>query len=1218
MKNCKHAHQIILVVCTLLLAALAPHLFAQVETGRIAGTVKDSTGAVVAGATITIKNVDTSVAQEVQSTSTGFYIFQAVKPGTYTLKAEADGFQQFVSEGIEVHVQQSNTLDITLTVGSTRQTVVVTAAAPLLQAEDASLGQTIDQQQVNDMPLVSRDWSTLANLSAGVTSSAGGGAADVMFTVNGINSTNNDFRLNGIDDNQEMYGGGSISFETSFLPPPDAIQEFKLQTGDFTAEIGRTTGAVENAVIKSGTNSVHGDLWEYVRNTLLNAENYFTPQGTPKPAYHQNQFGGTVGGPVFIPKLYDGRNKTFFFFDYQGTRVSKPSPSTSQVPTANMQASTFTNFQDNFALFSGTRTDALGRVFPLGTFLDPATTRKVAAGATDPISGLQNSGTDDVFVRDPFYSGAGISGIRDFTAMKDQLNILPASRLDPNAVKLLQLYPAPTLGLSAGQNNYQQFPAWTQTVNQYDLRIDENLSSKDILFAVLDKSNTTNYLPPSLPGLAEGAQWGDGPELGPRIGATLGYTHVFTPTFTNEAHAGWQHAIEHLGGPFPNVMGIPDQYGIPGVPQVPGNGGLPMISPGAFSTEGGLGWMPTLQTLHVLEIMDNVTKIYGSHALKVGAQLDKIYSPVIQPSVPKGNFSFSGKYSDIPDQNSGYNGPADMLLVPRTSTVPAGIDNLGGLDSWQFSTFAQVSDQRYYGGIYLQDDWKVRRNLTLNLGVRWDKFTPYDERHGLQGNFMQAPGNGFGGTYYVPKEGCAARKMSADFLAMLDGYNISIDCTSNHAVGLSQNSNFAPRFGFAYSIRPHTVVRGGYGIAYGAMDNIGFGGTLGTNYPFMFMVSSPGMTSQKPLTVSDGSTAVLGNVLAKQDLSNPALVPGDGIGLVGRQYDFRTPYSQTLNLTIQDQFTNHDSFSAAYVSTLGRHLDTNGIQNATSAIMPPGTDPYDQTVQGHIPFPRMGANTQIQETNGTSAYHSLQAVYQHELSAGLSLLANYTFSKCMTSERAAEGQNLPSYRAEWLPGFGEKADYTLCATDSKHVIHSSGTYILPVGRGKSLLGNENWIADLFVGGWTTNFIYSLQTGQPGTIGCPIGTTANFGCFANTVKGQNLNAGPHNASQWLNPAAFANPPKAISIGQTDIAPLGGKPNQFRSPGLKNIDMSIFKNFTIREATKIEFRAEAFNVGNWHELAAPAGNLDFTNTNNFSQITATRIDPRILQLALKLYY
>jgi hypothetical protein len=1207
-----------LVACALLALLLVPHCFAQVATGRISGTVKDPRGALVPGATVTILNEATSVSQSVETGPSGFYIFEAVNPGTYTLNVIASGFRQSVSHHVEAHIQQNTSIDVTLAVGSEQQTVTVTAGTPLLQSEDASVGQTINRELVNDMPLVSRDWSTLAMLSSGVTTSAGGSATDNEFVVNGINNTQNDFRLNGIDDNVEVYGGGNISFNVAILPPPDAIEEFKLQTSNFSAEFGHSTGAIENAVIKSGTNAIHGDLWEYVRNTVFNANDYFANQnGVARPAYHQNQFGGTVGGPVYIPKLYDGRRRTFFFFDYQGSRIHTPSASNSWVPTLGMRNSNFTNFQDWFALNTGTRTDALGRLYPLGTVFDPATTRAVAAGGLDPISGLTNPSGGTIYVRDPFYANGGIGGIRDFTGLTQNLNILPASRLDPNAIKILDLYPIPTPGAS-GRNNYYQFPSETNDINQFDVRIDENIGAKDMLFGVFDYSHTNIYLPPTLPGIAEGQLFGAGPEKGPRYAIALSYTHIFTPTLTNEAHAGWSHSIEHLAGPYGSVMGIPQEFGIPGVPQVPGNGGLPNIGVSAFTGLGNSGSMPTLQTITVLEFMDNVTKTYRSHTFKTGVQVGNFHAPIIQPGGAKGVFDFNGQYSDIPSNASWLNGAPDMLIVPTASTVSGGIDNVGGLNDYGASNYAEVSDQRYYLGAYLQDDWKVNRNLTVNLGLRWDHYTPYQEVNGREANFIQAAGDGPSGTYYMPKKTCLPSSLSSGFITALAADNISIVCTSNDSVGNAQDYNFAPRVGFAYKLNERLVVRGGYGIVYGALDNQGFYFNLGNNYPFAFDVEYYSPTSYTPLTIPSGKTATLENALTSQNFQDPTLVGGTGLGLRGRQWNFKTGYNQSLNLTIQDQFTNRDSFSAAYVGSLGRHLDSGGSQNAASAIMPPGTNQYDTTVQGHIPFPNEQPGSGFQDSNATSSYHSLQVAYQHELSGGLSVLANYTFSKCMTSERAWQGQGgLAGYRAQWLPGFGEQADYALCATDAKNVVHGSGTYHLPFGKNQAYLSNVNRLADTFAGGWILNFIYSYQSGQPFTVGCPIQTTADFGCFANMVSGKDPYAGPHNATQWLNPAAFSNPPVATTIGQTDFAPLGGKPDQVRGPGFQNTNLSLLKHFPISETAKVEFRAEAFNVFNWHAFGNP-GSLDFTNAQNFSQITYSRNNARILQLALKLYY
>jgi hypothetical protein len=1230
MKRIRQANFLALIVCICTLAASVSRLSGQVATGRITGRVTDSGGAVVAGATVTITNDATSVAQTVRSSTSGDYVFEAVNPGSYTLKAEASGFQQFISQGIQAHIQDRLTVDVKLAVGAVTQQVSVSAAAPLLQAEEASVGQTIEEQQINNMPLQSRDWTTLGLLAAGTSTTAGSNNSE--FNVMGVDWTQNDFRLNGIDDN---LGGGSIggasgnNVYAAIVPPPDAIQEFKLQSSNFSAEFGHSTGGIVNAVIKSGSNRLHGDLWEYVRNTVFNANDYFANQtNTPRPAYHQNQFGGTVGGPVYIPKIYNGMNRTFFFFDYQGTRINTPSNSTSSVPTAGMHSSNFTNFQDYFTLVSGTKTDALGRVLPLATLLDPATTRAVAAGGVDPVSGLPNTSGGSISVRDPFYSNGSIAGIRDFTGQTRYLNTIPQARIDPVAVKLLSLYPNPTPGVTSFPN-YYRFAAGTNNINQYDVRIDENIGSKDIIFGVFSYSNETIFSPPTLPGLAEGQVYADGPEQGPRYAAVLGYTHSFTPNLTNEFHAGYLHAVERLSGVYGDTLGIPAEYGIPGVPQVEGNGGLPPISISSLRGLGASGYMPTLSTVRTVEVMDNVTKIFGSHAFKTGFQVDNLYNPVVQPPYGKGSFSFTGQYSDIPNQNSGYAGIADMLLVPAASTVPNGISGLGGLSNYSLSNIAQVSDQRYYIGAYFQDDWKVSSRLTLNLGLRWDHYTPYQETHGKQANFVQTGGGaGDSGTYYIPKRGCST-PTSSTFEALLVSYNIATVCTSNTGTGNVQTLNFAPRIGFAYRVTPQVVVRGGYGMTYGALDNTGFGYNLGGNYPFTYTVSSYSVNSQTPLALPSGQTAVLENALTAQNIDNPSLVNGAGLFLYGRQFNFQTPYQQTINLTVQDQFTPHDAVSVAYVGTLGRHLDSQSSQNAPSAIMPPGTNMYDPTVPGHVPFPSFAAEPAFQSTSSSSSYSSFQAVYQHELGAGLTILANYTFSKCLTDSRSIEGTNSAAYggpfyggtytpyRAEWLPGFGQKGDYGPCASDTAQVVHASGTYILPFGRTKKYLSSINGVTDAFVGGWVTNFIFSHQTGQPFTILCPVATTADFGCFANVVPGQNVYGGPHNVTQWLNPAAFATPPVATAVGQSDYSPLGGGSNPVRGPGFQDLDMSLFKQFPIREGIKLEFRAEAFNLPNWHSFANPS-NLNFLNPTGFSAITASRSNPRILQLALKLYY
>ncbi len=1205
------------LLCVLLVFALTPALQAQIDTGRVEGTVKDPTGAVVPGSKITLTNVDTGVIQTATTSASGTYIFEAVKPGTYSLAAETKGFQRAIISGVIAHVQQNLTEDVTLTPGAVTTEVTVTSSAPLLQAEDASLGQTITGEEVNDLPLQQRNWVSLAQLSAGVTTTAGGTTGSALFVTNGVNFWQNDIRLDGIDDNEEVYGGTQFGTNAAFTPPPDAIQEFKLQTGDFSAEFGHSTGSVLNAVIKSGTNAIHGDLWEYVRNTDFNASDYFAKQtpGYKRPAYHQNVFGGTVGGPVRIPKIYNGRDKTFFFFDYQGTRIATPSPSTSYVPTLAERNSGFTNFQDYIGLAAGNQpnVDALGRKIALGTFLDPATTRTVAARAVDPVSGLTNSAGNAITVRDPFYTQGTVAGITDFTKVEQYLNQLPASRLDPNAVKLLSLFPLPTPGLT-GRQNYQSFAGAHQTINQYDVRIDENFSQKDILFGVFNRSKTVYTTPPNLPGLAEGQNFGGGVTTAPRYAIALGYTHVFTPTLTNEIHAGWTHSIEHITPFEADVSGIPAQYGISGVPQSSGNGGLPDLNIYGYTGLGVAAYEPTLETVTDLEILDNVTKVYGSHTFKTGGQIDKINAGIIQPPYGKGTFTFTGQYSDIPNANNGYNGASDFLLTPTAATVPNGISNLGGAASYGSSNYAETKTQRYYAGLFFQDDWKATPRLTLNLGLRWDHYTPYAEVNGRQANFIATGGDGNSGTYYLSQQGCTVPR-SGSFNALLAASNIAVSCSSSNATGNAQSFNFAPRVGFALRATNNLVVRGGYGIAYGALDNIGFGGTLGTNYPFSYTVSFSAPNSQIPLKTPTGATATIENALSGTDLQNPANVAGNGVGLSGRQFDFQTPYTQTFNLTVQDQFTKHDSIQVAYVGTVGRHLDNTGYTNSPTALAPPGTNDLDPAVLGHVPFPNFSTYSSFQSTNGISSYNSMQATYQHQLSLGLTVLANYTYAKCLTDQRTISGAS-PGYRAEWLPGFGVRGEYGLCDSDTAHVTHISGTYNLPVGRGAMFLSSDGRLVDELIGGWKTNFIITHQSGQPFNVGC-LTSTSNLGCDANLVPGVNPYAANKGPKGWLNAAAFAEPPTATTIGQTDYAPLGGQPEQVRGPGFSNIDLSLFKQFILHEAIKLQFRAEAFNVFNNHSFGQP-GNLNFNTTSGFSTITYERNNARIGQFALKLTY
>ncbi|HZP03846.1 MAG TPA: TonB-dependent receptor [Terracidiphilus sp.] len=1215
-----------LVALGLLITLSLPcRVAAQIDRGEITGTVEDPSGAVVPNVRILLTNDATGVTAATQSTNTGTYVFGNLLPATYTVQAESAGFEKYVVRGLYVHVQQVLTADVHLSTGNVEQNVTVTAAAPLLQAENAALGQTITNQAVNDLPLVTRDWGSLAQLSAGVSTAPpgqptpdSGSTASAYFSVNGVNVWQNDFRLDGINDNIEVYGGNYTGTNAAIVPPPDAVQEFKVQNGDFNAEFGHSTGGVVNAAVKSGTNSVHGDLWEYVRNDAFNA-NYFFNSGKPVPEYRQNLFGGTIGGPVLIPRVYNGKNKTFWFFDYQGGRYILPIPATSTVPTTGMVDSGFTNLQDLIKYNSGTGTDALGRVFPHGTVLDPATTRALPATGIDPVTGL--TGTPGAYVRDPFYNcttGGCPSFLgnntTNFTSASQEalLNVLPKSRLDPNAVKLLGVYPAQT---SAGlTNNFLWVPKESHDTNTYDIRIDENINEKNILFGVFNRSLYTTDVPSSLPGLAVGETGGRTDSL-PAYAWAVGYTRIFTPTLTNEMHVGMVHSDKLQQSVYGNTFGIPAQYGILGTQQVANNGGIPPITINGLTHIGVGNYTPTLQYVWSVEGADAVTKVYRSHTFKTGLQIDDLEGDISQPPQGRGDFNFNGQYTDIPNKNSSLTGVGDLLLTPTTSIVVGGVNNVGGMSSFSGSNIAATDDHRWYWGAFFQDDWKTTPNLTLNLGVRWDYFTPYAETRGFQANFVPTGGNSAPGTYYMSTKGCAVAR-SAAFNALLTASNITLNCVPDLTLGHAQKTNFAPRVGFAYRLKPNLVVRGGFGTAYGALGNLGYGGTLGTNYPFVYVQTVPSADSQHPILLPNGQPATMEAAFTQYNFQDPTINSGQGLSLYGRQYNFQTPYIETQNLTIQDQFTNHDSIQIGYVGTEGRHLDNLGYSNGNTQILPPG---QNAQTSGGIPFPSFARNATYETTNATSSYNSLQATYEHQLSSGLWLLANYTWSKCMTDQHTQAEQN-QQYRAEWLPGFGIARDYAVCDTDATHLVHVAGSWDLPFGHGRQFGASANKAVDTLLGGWVVSGIYSFQSGQPFTVGCPTPTTADFGCFAN-LTGQSLYSGPHNYHQWLNPSAFAQPPVATTAGQVDYSPLGGSQEQVRGPHYANLDSSVMKNFHFTEAAYLQFRAEAFNTTNTPPFAQP-GQLNFT-TANFSNISSTKNSngnngARTLQLALKLFY
>jgi len=1169
----------------------------QVDTGTISGTVRDSSGGVIPGATVTLTNDGTGQSISTTSGSVGEYTFSPVKIGHYSVSAEIKGFQKVRQNNVTVDVQQKVVVDFALPVGQSIETVIVDTAPPALQTEEASVGQVIEEEAINALPLNGRNFTFLAQLSVGVTQGqqdTRGLGASGSFSANGMRPAQNNYLLDGMDNNTNLV---DFLNGTAYVvrPPVDAIQEFKVQTDDYSAEMGRSGGAVLNATVKAGTNDFHGSAWEFVRNDKFDAANFFeNAGGIPKGEYRQNQFGFTIGGPI-------RRGKTFFFADYEGTRIRQALTSTNTVPTALERSSGYTNLSELITGQGGSLTascdptvnpncvtDVLGRNFWLGQVFDPATTRAANGG----------------FVRDPFPG-----------------NLIPANRLDQNAIKLLNLYPAPTN--SNLFSNYAANPISSNNTDQFDVRVDHTFSDKDNIFGRFSYIDNPSLIPGPFGGVADGGSFSDGTQTAKSLNAVVSETHVFSTSLVNEVRAGYSRLSATRLQPNANTMGIPAQYGIPGVPQIPSNGGLGSLFITGLTTLGSNGFLPSIERSTNTQFIDNVTKTAGRQSFRMGFTYQRLGFSITQPFAGRGEWTFSGSaYTEVPSTSGGNTGLAQMLLTPIPGTVPGAANYVGGADDIYVSNFANTSMKHNYFGTYFQDDIKVTPKLTVNLGLRWEYFGQLIENYGAQSNFLPFGPNGVA-TFLLTKKRCNT-PLSPDFYAAAQNDNIKVVCSSQPGLGVSQKLNFAPRVGFAYQLTRKFVVRGGYGIFYGGFEN----SVVETyvDFPFQFYLNYPLQTPNAPITFSNGAIGTLSTGLTAIPLTTSAVEPG-GVVFLGEDYKLKTPYTQGYNLTVQYQLTPSDTIQIGYVGNTVRHLGVYLNPNTPTEMLPPGLNSF-----AYSPYPDFPTNDTYTSFAADSNYNSLQANYERRLGNGLSVLGNFTWSKCLTNAvDVLNGTALTGFRAPFLPGFGIHKDFGECDFDVQKVLHVSGTYDLPVGRGRHFLKDTNRVVDAFIGGWDTNWILTLQDGQPGTIPCVISTTSGFGCNALRVAGQNPYAGPHNVNDWLNAAAFASPPVTTTIGQTDYSPLGGGPSQFRGPGFHRLDFSLFKEFRTTERTRFEFRAEFFNLTNHPNFSIPGfngngvvaapGSLDYSSPSTFGKISSTRDgsnDQREIQFALKFYF
>ena len=1141
---------------------------AQVDQGTITGVVQDSSGAVIPGAQVTLTEINTGVVLHTTSNGSGIYVFSPIKIGNYRVNATAAGFKATTQEHIQLNLQQRLNVDLTLTPGEVTQTVTVTTAPPLLQTQQGSVGQVMSTETINNIPLNGRNWVFVAQLANGVAPSSGNsrGSGTGDFFANGQIATQNNFILDGVDDNTALP---DLQSAASFVvrPPPDALAEFKVDTSDYSAEFGHSAGAVINASIKSGTNQVHGDLWEYFRNDVLDARDF---NALTIPEYRENQFGATLGLPIV-------KNKLFYFGDAEANRIVIGQPTTITVPTPLMR-------QGNFSEL-------------LNTSL---------TGSSKPIQLYQPN-----------------SGGTALLSCSGQNNTFCPQQINKVAQSLLNLYPLPNANGGKTYNNYTTNLKQLSNTWQWDSRMDWNLSSKDESYARFSYLHIPAYITPPLGPVLDGANnYATGYDDSLSESFMFSESHIFTPTLTNEFRIGYDWgAYSFLQVNYAtNLAGTLGLGGIPFGNGFPFNGGLPQAQISGINQLGSDSYDPSIEHQNIYQILDNITKIVGNHSLKFGLNFQSIRFAILQPAFSRGQYQFSGLYtSNLGKSFTGF-GAADFLADQ--------------VHAASVSNESEVNDARWYDAGYFQDDWRVSRTLTLNLGLRYDFTQTYKENAGRQATYHVTGPLGVAtgsAVYQIPAESKNVA-LSPNFIALLAKDNITLQYSGNPYLIDAQKANFAPRIGFAYSVDPKTVIHGGFGVFYGGLVDIGGADNLGNNYPFSFTdnFSAPNCSANNcpstGITLENGFSSALAAGL-QNFVRFPTMQGSDALAT--------TPYAMDYNVTVERSLSSNMVASLGYVGSGARHLETKVDFNNPEALQNPANN--EQFVR---PFPDFGA-TQFMHYAGMSDYNSFQTSLKKRYANGLNFLATYTWSHSLDDAIQPLGGYGGPYRNTNLIPISE--DYSNSEFDVRQRFTFNGFYELPFGVGRVYMNHKN-VLNVIAGDWAANLTFSAETGQPFNVTPDIATASGGSAFA-IVKGTDYfapggtpdptNPGvtcptrTKNTRNWYNPCAFANPLPGSSIPKSGagslvsdysqvVTYLGGKRNQIYGPGYERIDMSLFKDFATYHEQHFEFRADAFNL-----LNTPAyGNPSVKNDNtNGGQITTSRSfqtfmpDARFFQLSAK---
>ncbi len=1106
--------------------------YAQQTTGTILGTVRDNTGAVVSGAKVTITETSKGTVQSFTSDESGSYNAPFLIPGTYSVSAEMAAFKRQMREGVTLQVDQKARIDFTLEVGQVTETVSVTAGAPLVKSESAELGEVITERAVRELPLNGRNFAQLVYLVPGVTAGQIGenlsGAstfnprAGSNFNALGHHGNSNGWLVDGIDNNE-------YTFNTVIVQPSiESVREFKVLTGVYSAEFGRGAGVVSVST-KSGSNEIHGNLFEFLRNDKLDARNYFANPAIAKAPLRRNQYGAAVSGPVSLPKIYSGKNRTFFFADYFGLREIRGLTFVNSVPTAKVRAGDFSDYERT----PGSRILIFD---PLTTRLNPAFNSGQPVTATNP-----------QFLRDAFTN-----------------NIIPANRINAVGRNVASVYPLPNA--PGNFNNFTINANREVTDNGFTTRIDHRLTEKDSIFFRYSYEKFKLDAPQGqanccLPTPAEAAAKF---ELGPFVaglqntrlntqGAALNNTHIFRPNLLHELRLGFARTTPSTtASDFGKNAAT--SLGIEGVNISQLTSGIPGVNVQEFTgLSGGPAFLPVNPKQTHYQIDNNVFLTLGRHQLKFGQHYVKRLTSPYTNIAPRGNLSFNNNFTNDPRNNAGGSGMATLLTGYLTGA------NRGALLEPYYQTNHELA-------FFFQDDFKVNRRLTLNLGVRYEIYTPDVE---IRDRLVNVDRVGLR-LVYANEDGASR------------GVNKS-----------TQYGNFGPRIGLAYDLLGNgkTIFRAGYGLSH-FPEPVTANGQLGIQVPYIFtqnIVPEVNPTDFSRVPVINRPFPAIQTIKPRTTAELNAANPGGQ----GHDYNNLTGYAQHWSANVQRQLSETLLGEVAYAGSRGVHVMINLPLNEVQPGV--GTQQSRRLIQ---PLNNITA-INIFAPRNMSTYHGLLSKLEKRFASGVQGLFSYTYSKAIDFGGSAGSGGGATGGPQTITCL--RCGRGASGYDVKHRAVTSVVYELPFGKGRKFM-SAGGPADLLFGGWRVSTIATLSTGRPFNVNLANGVNNGAPSWPDRTGAGTLdNPDPF---KWFDDRAF-QAPAPNTYGNVARGVL-------YAPGQVQFDTSFVKNFKIREKMSVQFRAEAFNLFNTPQFGFPNSAI---GSPTVGRITSTIADSRDMQLALK---